>query len=90
MTLGSPAVSTGIGAEGIAATDGKDILIADSPEEFAEAIDRLFRNAETFEALRQAGRSLVEERYDWGVLGRQINRIVDELARNGSKPQLAF
>ena len=35
---GTPVVSTTIGAEGLGAKSGQDILIADSPEEFAKAV----------------------------------------------------
>lgn len=38
MALGKSVVSTTIGAEGIEVTSGKDIIIADRPEEFAENV----------------------------------------------------
>ncbi|MCI0395214.1 MAG: glycosyltransferase, partial [Chloroflexi bacterium] len=38
---GLPVVSTTIGAEGICYQDGRDLLIADSPEAFAQAVIRL-------------------------------------------------
>ena len=38
MAMGIPVVSTSLGAEGIDVTDGSDIMIADDPEIFAEAI----------------------------------------------------
>lgn len=41
MTLGKAIVSTTIGAEGIDAQDGKQILIADSPDDFVVALEKL-------------------------------------------------
>jgi len=40
MAMGKAIISTTIGAEGIGYTNGKDILIADSPDEFIAAIER--------------------------------------------------
>src|SRR5207253_2938807 len=36
MAMGSAVVSTSIGAEGLPVTDGKDLLLADSPQDFAD------------------------------------------------------
>jgi glycosyltransferase involved in cell wall biosynthesis len=62
---GVPIVSTSIGAEGIAVRDGKDILIADTPDTFAQAVVCLLRDPMLGERLRQNGRRWVEERYNW-------------------------
>ena len=68
---GLPIVSTTIGAEGIKTRNGENILIADSPADFASAIVRLLREPLLQARLRTSGRSWVEERYDWRrVYGR--------------------
>jgi glycosyltransferase involved in cell wall biosynthesis len=41
MTLGKAIVSTTIGAEGVEAQDGKHFLIADSPDDFVVALEKL-------------------------------------------------
>ncbi len=64
-TWGVPVVSTRIGAEGLAYTDGENLLIADTPQDFAAAISRLVHNADLAESLRQAGRHTAIERYGW-------------------------
>jgi glycosyltransferase involved in cell wall biosynthesis len=79
MSLGNPVVSTRIGAEGIEAEDGREILLADKPEEFAAAVSRVLSDRELFENLRRAGRQLVEQKYDWRMIGREINRTVEQL-----------
>ena len=38
MAAGTPVVSTSLGAEGLAVTHGKDILIADTPHAMADAV----------------------------------------------------
>jgi polysaccharide biosynthesis protein PslH len=62
---GLPIVSTTLGAEGIAVRDGEDILIADEPAAFANAIMRLLTDPTLRARLRENGRAKVMERYDW-------------------------
>ena len=62
---GVPVVSTTIGAEGIAARNGENILIADSPEAFASAVVQVLNDKQLGGRLRAAGRRWVEEQYDW-------------------------
>ena len=62
---GLPVVSTTIGAEGITVRDGENILIADTPGDFARAVVQVLRDAELQARLRSNGRRWVEERYDW-------------------------
>lgn len=65
MAMGLPVVSTGLGCEGLAVTDGVHLLIRDQPETFAAAILQLLADAELQQALRRNGRALVEQIYDW-------------------------
>lgn len=69
---GRPVVSTTIGAEGIDARDGEHVLLADTPEDFAQAIVRVFNDDELAGRLGSAGRQLVEERYGWEQITRQL------------------
>jgi glycosyltransferase involved in cell wall biosynthesis len=62
---GIPVVSTTIGAEGIDARHGEHLLIADTPSDFADAVERLLQDPEQAGRLAHAARTLVEERYDW-------------------------
>ena len=81
MALGSPVVSTSIGAEGISLDFGREILLADEPREFAKAVLHLLRDDNVYNDIRHAARRVVEQRFDWRILGSQINRTVDELAK---------
>lgn len=62
-SLEIPVVSTTIGAEGLSCKQGIDILIADSPDEFADCIIRLLSDPLMKEAVGRNGRRLVEEMY---------------------------
>jgi polysaccharide biosynthesis protein PslH len=46
MTLCKPVISTSIGAEGVEVENGKDIVIADTPDEMIFRIKQLFNNPE--------------------------------------------
>jgi len=70
MSFGLPIVSTAKGAEGIDYSDGKDILIANNEMEFAEILTGLLRNKDKRVLMSKAGRTLVEKRYDWNLIGK--------------------
>jgi glycosyltransferase involved in cell wall biosynthesis len=58
-------VSTSIGAEGIDAVDGRDLLLADGPDEFAARCVDLLRDRTLRERIAAAGRVRVLQKYDW-------------------------
>ena len=68
---GIPVVTTTTGLEGIDARPGQDVLVADTPADFASLVTRLLKDPILQEGLSVSGRRLVEEKYDWqAVLGR--------------------
>jgi glycosyltransferase involved in cell wall biosynthesis len=62
---GVPVVSTIVGAEGLACSPGDNILLADSAEEFAQAVLQLLTDQTLAERLTQAGRATFEQYYNW-------------------------
>lgn len=79
-----PVVSTRLGAEGLALTDGTDILLADEPRDFARAITELLREPGRRRALGQAARRRVEEHYSLKALRRHLRSLLVELGRKSS------
>jgi glycosyltransferase involved in cell wall biosynthesis len=79
MSLGNPVVSTCIGALGIDAVDGEHVHLADAPQRFAESVDSLLSNRDLYERTRRSARALVEQKYDWPVIGRTMNRAIAQL-----------
>lgn len=77
LSMGLPVVSTSVGAEGIAVTHEQDILLADSPDDFARACVRLLSEPELGARLGQAGRRLMEDRYGWEAVGRDLMAAYD-------------
>jgi glycosyltransferase involved in cell wall biosynthesis len=77
LSIGTPVVSTSKGAEGLDLIPGKEILIADDPEDFAEQVLQLLSNPELREELSQNGRRAVEERYDWNMVSNSLERLIE-------------
>jgi glycosyltransferase involved in cell wall biosynthesis len=62
---GLPVVSTSLGAEGLGASPGVHLIIADEPLAFAGAIEALLEDPERRRQMGQAGRELLLERFTW-------------------------
>lgn len=75
-----PVVSTTLGAEGLPAVHGKDILIADTPEEFARAIIKLLKDRDTAKQLGQNLYRLVSLGFSIGALEVQAREILERLS----------
>jgi polysaccharide biosynthesis protein PslH len=79
MALRKPVVSTTKGAEGLDVTPGKNILIADSPGEYARAVCRLLLEPELGQKLVENARQLIVEKYDWAVVLPKFLDLVESL-----------
>jgi len=74
LSYGVPTVSTSIGAEGLGLKDGEEILLGDTPEQFADQVVRALNDPALQERLSLAGRRVAEERYSWRAVGQQLQR----------------
>lgn len=79
MALGRPVVSTAIGCEGLDVIDGEHLLIANTPEQFAEKTVHLLRDAHLAQYLCTNARNLVEARYGWDPIAERLLDIYDEM-----------
>ena len=72
LAMGKAIISTSIGAEGIDVTDGRDIYLADTAEEFAQKIIELLNDEDKRRRLGEEGLKLVKEKYQWERIAEQI------------------
>jgi len=72
---GLPVVATAVGAEGIEAVHGENLLICDEQDEFAEGVISVLEDAGRARLLGRNGRATVVERYDW----RKVYRAWDAI-----------
>ncbi len=79
MAMALPVVTTSIGAMGIEAETDTELLIADTPETFAERVMHLIENPDSRQKLAHAGRKRVEASYDWQVLGEKLEQVYAQI-----------
>lgn len=72
MALAKAVISTSIGAEGINYTHNKNILIANTAEEFASAIEMLYADSETTRKIGLAARNLILEEHNTPKIIQQL------------------
>lgn len=78
LAQGLPMVTTTVGCEGIDVTDEHDILIADSPEDFAEQTVRLLTDDLLNHKLTMQGRQTAEQQYDYRKACAPLDLIYHE------------
>lgn len=75
-SFGVPCVATSIAAEGMGLTDGEHVLIADTPERFAEQVIRLYRDERIWNTLSQSSMSLIHEKYSLDAGKRRLEAML--------------
>jgi len=75
LALKRPIVSTTVGAEGFGVQNGKELLLADSPSEFANAVLALLGNPAKQQALIKAGYDFVQA-YDWANIVPKVEGLL--------------
>ena len=68
-----PVVSTAKGAEGLRLKDGYDLILAQTADEFAEAIYRLIKNPALALRLGSQGYDTVARFYSWPSIIIELN-----------------
>jgi glycosyltransferase involved in cell wall biosynthesis len=81
MATGTPVVATPLGVEGIAARDGKEVYIGQSPKELAKQTIDLLKNKAKSAKIAAAARKLVESDYSWKAISDDLDQIYQELGR---------
>ena len=72
MALGKTIISTKIGAEGLDYKNKENILIANSPDEFAQQSQRLMQNPSEIKKIGNKARAHVLENYDQNIVSKKL------------------
>ena len=75
MAMGVPVVTTSVGAMGLEADIGKELLVADTPADFAEQVIHLLDNKCLRKTLAQTARTRVENSYSWEAIGERLKQV---------------
>ncbi len=73
--LGKCMVSTHKGAQGVNLEANKDIIYADSPQDFAQAILDLQKDKDRMINIGDHARQVAEKVYDWNAIGEKLESI---------------
>jgi glycosyltransferase involved in cell wall biosynthesis len=83
LAMGKATVATTLANEGIAARPDRDLLIADTPEQFAQGVVKLLKDDEARAELGRSASEFVERQWSWEaqflLLEAEFQRAVDEL-----------
>jgi polysaccharide biosynthesis protein PslH len=72
MAMGRVIISTPLGASGIPVTHRKNILLAETAQDFIDLLDAYFKNNSTFEAIGREAVLLVRENFDNLALAKRL------------------
>jgi glycosyltransferase involved in cell wall biosynthesis len=68
MAAAKPVISTRKGAEGLSVTDGANLVLAETGQEFSDRTVELLGDAPRRQRIGEAGRQLVSECYSWDAI----------------------
>lgn len=81
MAAGRPVVSTSMVMTGIDVSPGQDIIIADSPTEFAERVIELLNDKQLRDEIGTNARRLMETNHSWEKLTDSLNELLEKVAK---------
>ncbi|MBQ7279583.1 MAG: glycosyltransferase [Bacteroidales bacterium] len=79
MSAGKVVISTSVGAEGINYTDGENILIADTPEQFAMQVKRCVEDGNLCRTIGDNAYRFIADNYDSNVLTERLMDFYDRI-----------
>lgn len=82
MGYGVPVVASSIAAEGIPVENGHDMLIADTPESFSEAIVELYQNEALWTQMSINGLEIIAQRFTFTAARQALLNLFDSLGLN--------
>jgi glycosyltransferase involved in cell wall biosynthesis len=78
MAMGTPVVSTRIGAQGLGLIHNRDALLADNTEAFLRETGRALCDVRLREQIEAAGIRTAHARFSWKSIGAQLNKFYSE------------
>ena len=85
LAMGKCIVAHPIACEGIAVSPGRDVVFADTAEEFARSIGSLLRDSDTRRALGSSARELAVSHYSFASIGSDFTDLLENIAREAKQ-----
>lgn len=80
LACGTPVVATAAAIRGLAVKPGRDLAVADGPDDFADTVLRLLASREERDRLSSAGRGYVETHHRWQTIAQQLEQVYRDAA----------
>ncbi len=84
LAAGRPVVSTTLGAEGLHLESGRDLLLADTPAEFADAVVTLLECPDDARQLAAHGQETVRRLYSWDTIEIALQQILRQFSADST------
>lgn len=87
MAHGQPVVATACAVEGMHLREGEDVLVADTPEAFAAAVVRLYRDRALWERLAANGVENVRRHFSFQTAARALEKVLAIVPQDEAIPR---
>ncbi len=82
MAMGIPCISSTLANNALKAIHNENILVADSPEQYAACIIELINNTEKANDIARKGKNFVSINYGWDMMNAKLENIMKHSATN--------
>ena len=89
MALGTPVVASSSANAGLQTVAGRDLLVADEPEMFAESVLRLLNDSATWKKLAEAGLEYIATHHNWDSILEQLDAVYSHAVGKTSLSEIA-
>jgi glycosyltransferase involved in cell wall biosynthesis len=79
MGSGIPVISSVTGIEGLEVVNGRDVFIANNPDEFVLNIKKILADKELYQKIRTNAYNLVKEKYQWSQTAKELEFVYKNL-----------
>ncbi|OGK44902.1 hypothetical protein A2957_02690 [Candidatus Roizmanbacteria bacterium RIFCSPLOWO2_01_FULL_38_11] len=79
MAAGLPVISSKTGVSGLDVIHGKNVMIAQSNEEFSELAEEILNDKEKYHLIQTNARLMIEKKYSWTTVARELEKIYRQL-----------
>lgn len=75
MASGLPVITSKVGAAGLGVEDRKEIMLAETAEQFLGAVSELASDQNLQDTIVAAARKLIEKSFSWEIIARELERV---------------
>jgi glycosyltransferase involved in cell wall biosynthesis len=87
FAMGKAVVSTPVGCEGLDVADGRELLVAETPTAFADAVVRVLWDPPLRESIGRSAREFVLRSHTWDGIAAQWEGVLQETIRRCENPR---